>query len=294
MFALVSALMPRKGRRSLWFAVFLCLTSMSIVQSAVSLSVPVIVEFGVISTSSLRLCWAAGVLCLLIRPPMRQYTKAQWQAALMLGCSMALMTVTFFMAVERLPQHLAVALEFCGPLTVAALGVKGWRALLWPLLAAIGIVLLVWTGAHLEADVDPLGVVFAFVAATGWAGYIVMMKKVGHAFPGFQGLATSLLVAALVSLPFAVVEVGTLAFPWEQLAWTAGLAVMLPLVPYLLEMSALRRLPAAAFGVLMSLEPAAGAIAGWLILGQMMDGNQILGTLLVIIASIGVVRASAG
>ncbi len=275
-------------------AVVLSLAAMASVQSGVSLSVPVIHEYGVLSTSSLRLCWAAVVLALVVRPPLHRYTRAQWRAALMLGAGMAVMTLTFFLAVERLPQHLAVALEFCGPLAVAVAGVRGARALAWPLLAAAGIVLLLWGDAHGASGADPAGVAFALLAAAGWATYIVMMKRVGTAFGGMQGLSVSLLVAAALALPLGILEAGTLRFPDGQLLWTAGLAVLVPLVPYMLEITALRRLSAAAFGVLMSLEPAVGALSGWIILGQAMTGAQVLGTFLVVCASVGAVRQGGG
>ncbi len=272
-------------------AVGLAVAAMISVQTGVSLAVPVIQDYGPLSTSSLRLCWAALVLLIFVRPPLHRFSVAQWRAALVLGAGMAVMTLAFFLAIERLPQHLTVALEFCGPLMVAALGVRGWRALAWPLLAAVGILMLAWGDAHAQSGADPIGIAFALLAATGWGVYIVMMKKVGHAFPGLQGLAVSLLVAALLSLPFAVAESGSALFPGRQLVLTAGLAVLVPLVPYILEIQALRRLPAAAFGVLMSLEPAIGALSGWMILGQGMGAGQMLGVGLVVAASVGVVRA---
>jgi inner membrane transporter RhtA len=270
----------------------MAVASMASVQMGVSLAVPVLRDYGPLSTSSLRLCWAAVALLLWVRPPLHRLSAAQWRAALLLGAGMTVMTLAFFLAIERLPQHLTVALEFCGPLAVAAFGVRGWRALAWPLLAAGGILLLAWGDAHEGAGADPVGLGFALLAAAGWATYIVMMKRVGHGFPGLQGLSVSLLVAAVLSLPFAAAEAGGLHFPGRQLLLTAGLAVLVPLVPYILEIQSLRRLPAAAFGVLMSLEPAIGALSGWLILGQGMDGGQMLGVALVVAASIGVVRAA--
>lgn len=277
--------LPGGGRA---LAVGLAIAAMISVQTGVSLAVPVIRDYGPLSTSSLRLCWAALVLLVFVRPPLHRFGAAQWRAALALGTGMMVMTLAFFLAIERLPQHLTVALEFCGPLTVAAVGTRGRRALAWPLLAAAGIALLAWGDARAPVGADPVGIAFALLAATGWAVYIVMMKKIGHAFPGLQGLAASLLAAAVLSLPFAVAEAGTVLFPGRQLALTAGLAVLVPLVPYILEMQALRRLPAASFGVLMSLEPAIGAISGWIILGQGMDAGQMLGVALVVAASVGV------
>lgn len=283
----------RTGRRTAMLAVGMAVASMTSVQSGVSLSVPVMSDYGVLSTSGLRLCWASLVLLLIARPPLHRFTGVQWRAALLLGCAMATMTLSFFMALDRLPQHLAVALEFCGPLSVAALGVRGWRALAWPLLAAAGILLLVLGDVDVSGAVDVMGIGFALLAAVGWGVYIVKMKSVGQAFRGFQGIAVSSLVAAVISLPFSAAEIGSLMFPWRQLLWTAGLAVFSPLASYILEMLSLRRLPSATFGVLMSMEPAIGACAGWIILGQWMTAGQMLGTALVVAASVGVVRAAA-
>lgn len=281
------------GRRAALVAVGMAVASMTSVQSGVALSVPVMADYGVISTSGLRLCWASLVLLLIARPPLHRLTWTQWRAAILLGCAMVTMTLSFFMALNRLPQHLAVALEFCGPLSVAALGVRGWRALAWPLLAAAGILLLVTGDAGPSGAVDLTGIGFALLAAAGWGVYIVMMKSVGQAFRGFQGIAVSSLVAAIISLPFSAAEVGSLVLPWQQLLWAAGLAILSPLASYILEMLSLRRLPSPTFGVLMSMEPAIGACAGWLILGQWMTAGQMLGTALVVAASIGVVRAAA-
>lgn len=285
---------PRSAARpgsGIGLAVCLAVAAMVSVQTGVSLAVPVIHDYGALSTSSLRLCWAALALMLFVRPPLHRYDAAQWRAALILGAAMAIMSLAFFLAIKRLPQHLTVALEFCGPLAVAALGARGWRALAWPLLAAIGIGLLVQGDARLPGGADPVGIAFALLAAAGWGGYIIMMKKIGPVFPGLQGLTVSLTVAALLSLPFAVIETGPALFPWEQLVFTVGLAVLVPLIPYILEIIALRRMPAAMFGVLMSLEPAVGATTGWVFLGQGMSISQMLGTGLVVAASIGVVRA---
>ncbi|MFT0532609.1 EamA family transporter [Castellaniella hirudinis] len=287
-----AAAAPRPAGHGRWLAVGLAVAAMVSVQVGVSLAVPVIADYGPLSTSALRIAWAAVLLCLWVRPPLHRFSASQWRATWVLGAGMAVMSLAFFLALERLPQHLTVALEFCGPLAVATWGVPGRRALLWPLLAGLGIVLLVWGDAHAGQGADPIGIGFALFAAGGWAVYIIMMKRVGQGFPGLQGLAASLLAAAVLSLPFAVAESGTVLFDGRQLALTAGLAVLVPLVPYILEIQALRRLPAAVFGVLMSLEPAIGALAGWRILGQGMGPGQMLGVGLVVAASIGVVRAA--
>lgn len=282
-------LSPTAQRRSVWLALLMTLVSIAVVQTGVSLSVPVIHEYGVLSTSNLRLCWASLVLVLIVRPPMHRYTWTQWRAAFILGAAMSTMTFGFFIAVQTLPQHLTVAIEFCGPLMVAAWGARqAWWALIWPLLAAVGIGLLLSGDMAQGGKIDLFGITFALVAAIGWGMYIIMMKRVGTVFKGLEGLTTSLVVAVVLTFPLALIETGGV-FPPLQLGYTAGLAILIPLAPYVLEMGALRRLPASVFGILMSLEPAAGALAGWIILSQSMSFAQVVGVSLVICASLGVI-----
>lgn len=268
------------------FPVVLTLLSMSSVQFGAALSAPVMSAYGSVMTTWLRLCWAALALVLIVRPPLRSYTGSHWRAAGALGAAMACMTLCFFAAIQRIPLGLAVAIDFLGPLCVATFSVRQARALLWPLLALSGVLLLAhdksgWSG-------EPVGVLLACGAALGWGSYIVLMKKVGAAFQGMEGLSTSLLVAAVLVAPFGLSQ-GIGRLTPAGVAATAGLAMLVPLLPYWLEMIALRRMTASSFGVLMSLEPAIGALAGFVVLHQPMTGLQMIGTLLVVCASAGAV-----
>jgi inner membrane transporter RhtA len=259
------------------------------VQFGAALSAPTMATYGSLSTTWLRLCWAALVLALLVRPRFRSYSRAHWTAAGVLGAAMAGMTLCFFAALQRIPLGLAVAIDFLGPLAVATFAVRRARALLWPALAIAGVILLSrdragWIG-------EPLGVLLACCAALGWGTYIVLMKKTGTLFAGLEGLSVSLIAAALVATPFGVAQSG-LHIATGQLAATAGLALLVPLLPYALEMVALRHLPAASFGILMSVEPAIGALAGFVVLHQPMGVLQLAGTLLVVTASVGAVVAT--
>lgn len=268
------------GRVSL--AIAFCLLSMTSVQFGAALSKPAMQDLGAFGATWLRLCWAAAFLLLLVRPPFLSYTRSQWLSAITLGATMAMMTLCFFAAIERIPLGLAVAIEFLGPLTVAAiLGGRGWR-LLFPAIAAAGVLCLSWDGTAWMADTR--GLLFAFGAAIGWGGYIVLMKHAGQRFKGLEGLAVSLLFAAVVATPFGFRQVQS-GFSTHMLLVTAGLAVLVPLLPYALEFMALRRLQPSTFGILMSLEPAMGAGAGLVILGQVLSLNQIFGVVLVMIAS---------
>ncbi len=261
----------------------MCLLSMSSVQFGSALSAPAISAYGPAGTTWMRLAWAALMLLVIVRPPVFRYSWHQWKTAITLGACMAGMTLCFFAAIERIPLGLAVAIDFLGPLLVAtfAFGI-GWR-LVWPLIAGFGVLLLAHDGEGWVGE--PIGILFAFGAATGWGLYIILMKKAGTVFQGLQGLAMSLLVAAIVATPFGLMDLPRLT--GEGVIAIAGLAILVPLLPYALEMIALRRMSTASFGILMSLEPALGAIAGFVVLSQPMTALQIGGTLLVVAASAG-------
>lgn len=278
------------GNAGLFAGVLLCLASMSSIQFGAAFSATAIDAYGPSTTTFLRLVMAAAVLALIVRPPMRSYSREQWTSALALGATMAAMTLCFFAAIDRVPLGLVVAIEFLGPLAVATWGLGGWR-LVWPFAAFIGVVLLSHDGEGWIGD--PVGVLFACGAGVGWGTYIVLMKKSGKLFKGLEGLSMSLIVAAVAAAPFGLARAHEAMSP-EGLGMMLGLALLVPLVPYALEMIALRRMPMSAFGILMSLEPALGALAGFLVLSQPMTPFQMLGTALVVAASAGVTSGGNG
>lgn len=268
----------------------MCLMSMSSIQFGAALSAPAIATFGPAGASWLRLVFAALILAVAIRPPVLSYSRAQWISALVLGATTALMTISFFSAIQRIPLGLAVAIDFLGPLSVATLGYGlSWR-LIWPAVAAMGVLFLAYNGEAWVGNIG--GVLFACGAATGWAIYILLTKRIGVAFKGFEGLSMSLMIAAIVATPFGFAS-AVPALDWHGLAEMAGLALLVPLLPYALEITALRRMPTASFGILMSLEPAIGALAGFVILSQPMTVLQMTGTALVVAASAGATFSSA-
>ena len=282
------AILPR-SRHAATVAILLAVGSMCSVQFGAALTTPVMAAHGSLSTTWLRLCWAALALALVVRPPLHRYSRERWLAAIALGAAMAGMTLCFFAALRHLPLGLAVAIDFLGPLGVAAIAMPRGRVLAWPALAAVGVWLLARQGGAWTAD--GRGLLLAFAAACGWGSYIVLMKNVGRLFDGLEGLSVSLIVAALVAAPFGLAESGG-HLPMTQVVAAAGLALLIPLIPYVLEMIALRRLSTGTFGILMSAEPAIGAIAGAIVLHQAMTPWQCMGTVLVVAASVGVVLAS--
>jgi inner membrane transporter RhtA len=207
-------------------------------------------------------------------------------ACVLLGVVTAALTLLFMAAVARLPLGTASALEFLGPLGVAVARGRG-RGMVWPLLAAIGVVLLTepWSG-----HVDLVGVGFALAAATCWALYILLTQRVGDEVAGLRGLAISMPVAGIVATavvgPFVISHL-----TWQVLLLGLGLAVLLPVVPFSLELLALRRLTTGAFGTLMSLEPAIAVLIGLLALHQVPGATAVIGIAFVVVAGIGAQRS---
>jgi inner membrane transporter RhtA len=268
--------------------------SMTCVQIGLALSVPLFGQLGPLGTVWLRLAWASLILLAAVRPRPWRFRRRILLAAIALGVATGGVTMLFMAAVARMPLGTASALEFLGPLGVAVARAKsgqhsGRRRLLWPGLAAVGVLVLThpWQGGS-----SALGVVFALGAAVCWAAYILLTQAVGDEVAGLEGLAVSIPVAALVSTPFAAPEIGKALTPHLLLAGL-GLALLLPVIPFGLEMYALRRLTTAAFGTLMCLEPALALLAGLALLGQVPGLWALAGVALVVVAGLGAVRTGA-
>jgi inner membrane transporter RhtA len=261
------------------------------VQTGIALSTPLFPSLGVAGTTSLRMIAAALVLLAWVRPRLRGRSRQALLSAALLGLASAGMTLLFADAVHRLPMGTAATIEFLGPLAVALLFSRRIGHVLWALLAGAGVLLLTLIGSPHGVALDPQGLASAFGAAACLAGYILLTQRVGRAFEGFDGLALSITVAALVLAPFGLGHAWQgLAHsprPWLLLLGVVGVALLFPVVPYLLEMSALRRLPERVFSVIASLEPAVSALIGLVVLGQHLGGVQLLGIACVIVASAG-------
>ncbi len=250
-----------------------------------ALSRPVMDEIGVVGTAWLRLAWAALFLAILARPKLRLYGRAQWRAAIGLGLITAGMTLAYFAAVDRVPMGLATAIDYLGPLAVAIGGLRRGRDLLWAALALVGVLFVLRNETGWAAD--PVGAGCAALSAVGWAGYIILTKKVGALFSGMEGLSIAMIVAAMALAPLGLSEAAALT-P-KAILETAGLAILAPLTTFSLEMISLRRMAMRTFGILMSVEPAFSALAGYLVLGQVLAPLQLLGILSVTVASVGAV-----
>lgn len=256
--------------------------SMLSVQLGAALAVPVMAAIGPAMTTALRLLWAGILLAIIVRPRFGAITVRQWLVGSLLGLVIAGLTLSYFVAISRIPMGPATAIEFLGPLGVALLGTRRFQHLILAAVAAIGVMLL--TREESQWSVDLVGVGFAAAAGCGWAAYILLMKRVGTSFPGLQGLSIAVLVAAVAAAAVSfVVRENSLTF--TPLLYTIGLALLTPLLPYALEMMALRRMSTRAFGIFMSMEPAISAILGYAILSQHLTLRQICGITCVVVAS---------
>ena len=235
----------------------------------------------------LRVGLAAIALLLLWRPRWTADTQNHWWLLARFGAALSMMNFSFYLAIERLPIGIAVAIEFVGPLGLAAFQSRRWIDGLWVVLAAIGIILLTPWGGF---EVDPLGIVFALIAATCWVAYIVFSAQTGQALPGGQGLAWAMAMGAVILLPIAIVGAGTKVFNPGLIGLGLGLALLSSVIPYSCELEALRSLPVYVFGILLSLEPVAAAITGWLVLGEVLTVRAMVAIVLVSIAAAGVSR----
>jgi inner membrane transporter RhtA len=229
------------------------------------------------------------VLMAIWRPRLSGHGRRDVILILLFGAALAGMNGTFYAALDRIPLGVAVTFEFVGPLSVAVFGSRSRLDVVWVVLAAGGIVLLSNFGG---ADLDGLGVALALIAGGFWAAYILLSARVGQAFAGGDGLALAMLVAVVPLAPLGVAEGGTDLLVVWILAAGFAVAMLSSAIPYTLELEALRRLPANVFGVLMSLEPALAATAGFIVLGEDLAAREVVAILLVVAASAGAARGA--
>lgn len=235
-------------------------------------------------TASVRIGFSALILFAAVRPDLRRLTLSQWKAVIPYGIVLGAMNLLFYCALERIPLGLAVTLEFVGPLGLALMGARRALDFLWVLLAGFGIALIApWNGE----GIDLLGLIFALLAGVCWAIYILLSQKAGVQLPGQLAVTVGMMFAALAVLPVGIAEGNLPAMTPYLLLLSITLAVFSSVLPFSLEMQALRSLPSRTFSILMSLEPAAAALAGWLLIGEHLEFGQWMAVLCIVIASCG-------
>jgi len=241
-------------------------------------------------TVLLRTLLAAMILALLWRPEVRGRSREEWLLVAAFGFCLAGMNYAFYAALDRIPLGVAVTFEFVGPLGVAVFGSRRPLDLLWVVLAGAGILLLADPGGGF----DGVGVALALLAGAFWAAYILVSARMGKAIPGQSGLALAMVVASALVLPFGIAEGGADLLDPLVLLIGLGVAILSSAIPYSLEFEALRRLPAGVFGVLMSLEPAMAALAGFVVLSEVLGARELAAVGLVVVASAGAARGASG
>ncbi len=270
---------------SVTLPVLLLLAAMFSIQVGASMAKSLFPVVGALGATSLRLGFGTLLLWLVLRPWRMPWRTLPWKMLLGYGVSLGVMNTLFYLALQTVPLGIAIALEFTGPLGLALLGARRPRDVAWVALAVAGLLLLVPWSSQQEA-LDPLGVAYALGAGLCWALYIVFGQKAG-AEHGPQAVALGAAIAALVAVPWGVLESGMDLLAPALLPMGIGVAVLSMALPYSLEMMALTRLPTSTFGMLMSLEPAIGALCGFVFLHEHLGILQWLAILAVVIASAG-------
>jgi inner membrane transporter RhtA len=270
--------------------IVLVLSGITSIQFGAAVAATLFDDLGPAGTSVLRLTWAAVILMALSRPRVRGRPARDLKLVALFGVTLGGMNLCFYEALDRIPLGVAVTIEFAGPLGVAVATSRRRLDLVWAALAAVGIVLL---SNPFGAGLDTVGLILILAAAGCWAAYILIAQRATASYEASEGLALAMVVAAVVPLIPGIAEAGGTLLEPQWLALGACVALASSVIPYSLETEALRRLPTAVFGVLMSIEPAVAALAGFLVLGQSLGARELVAMALVVVASIGSSRSAA-
>jgi inner membrane transporter RhtA len=267
----------------------LVITGIASVQIGAAFAVKLFDDLGPSGTVLLRVAFAALILLAIWRPNWRAYSGSELRLAAIFGLTLAFMNLSFYEALNHIHLGVAVTIEFIGPLAVVLAGTRTKLDLLWAVFAATGVALL---GGVSGANAT--GVFFAALAGAFWATYILVNARAGRVFPGGDGLAIAMTIAVIPLIPFGIGDAGSNLLEPRLLAVGLAVAVLSSVIPYSVEVEALRRLKPSVFGVLMSLEPAMAALAGFIVLSQDLSALDVVAMGLVITASIGATRHSRG
>jgi inner membrane transporter RhtA len=243
---------------------------------------------GPAGTVFVRVGFGALILLAIAWPRRLRTVTGHWRSVVLFGLIIAGMNLCFYESIARIPLGIAVTIEFLGPLGVAVAGSRKVLDFVWVAMAATGVALLSLTGGQATL----VGVLFALGAAVGWACYILINQRVGRVVPGASGLAFALAIGAVALAPFGLVGAGAHLLNFRNLGVGLVVAILSTAIPFSLEFAALRRLSSQVFGILMSLEPAVGAAAGFVLLGQRLSIRDLFAILLVIAASAGATLAA--
>jgi len=261
------------------------------VQCGAALATRLFAQVGPAGAVTLRLALAAVLLAATARPRARRLgamRPADLGVAVAFGVVLAAMNLCFYEAIARIPLGVAVTVEFAGPLAVTIGGSRRRSDLVWAVLAGAGVFLL--AGGHLlggSGRLDPAGVGLALLAGAFWAGYILLSAQTGRRFGGTTGLSVAMVAAAVAIVPVGAAAAGAALLRPAVLALGLLVAVLSSVIPYSLELAALRRVTPRAFGILLSMDPAIAALVGLVVLGQHLTVTEVAALLAVVAANAG-------
>ncbi len=278
--------MTLPGRPLAGHPVALVLLAVVSVQFGGALAATLLPVVGVVGSVALRLVLATAILWLFVRPRVRGRSAADWSVVGLFAVALTTMNLAFYGSLARLPIGVAVTIEFLGPLALAAVLSRRARDGAAVVAALVGVTLISGALTTPWAELDVVGILLAASAGACWAAYIVLSRRTGARFEGLDGIAICMALGAVVMLPVGLFTAGTQLWSADVLLRGLGIALLSSAVPYSLELLALRRLRSGTFGVLLSLEPAAAALAGLLVLGQVLSPSQLVGMVLVVAASV--------
>jgi inner membrane transporter RhtA len=267
----------------------LVLVGIATVQIGAAFAIKLFDDLGPAGTVLLRVAFAALILLAIWRPSWRSHSAGELRLAALFGLTLAFMNLSFYQALNHIHLGIAVTIEFLGPLAVVLITTRSRLDLVWAALAAAGVALL---GGVSGANAT--GVFFALLAAFFWATYILVNARVGRVFQRGDGLAIAMTIGVLPLIPFGIADAGSDLLDPRLLALGLGVALLSSVIPYTLEVEALRRMRPSVFGVLMSLEPGVAALAGFVALGQDLSALDVLAIAFVVVASIGATRGASG
>ena len=279
-----------KWRASTLFPIALLLLAMVSVQAGAAIAKTLFPLVGPIGMVAVRIAFGTLILALVLRPWRAKFKARSWQPLAIYGVSLGVMNMLYYLALSRVPLGIAVALEFTGPLAVAVLASRRMIDFCWIALAAAGLVLLLPIA---QAGIDPVGAVLALGAGVCWGLYIVFGQKTGADY-GAQGVAIGSVISAVIAVPIGLITAHSALFSAAVILPGIGVAALSTALPYTLEMIALTRMPARTFGVLMSIEPAIGALFGAAYLNERLTFTQWAAIGLIIAASVGTTASAHG
>ncbi len=254
------------------------------VQGGAAIAKSIFPTLGAPTTASLRIGLSALFLLLIFRPNIKKLTPAQWRSVIPFGLCLGAMNLVFYLSIERIPVGLGVTLEFIGPLILAVVSSQRRSDFFWIFLAAVGIALIAPWNAQ---NIDPFGAFLALLAGGFWVGYILLGGKISKIMDGKEAVTVGMIFASLLVVPFGIMSGGFENFKIEMIVAVSALALLSSAIPFLLEMKALKVLPASTFSILMSMEPAIAALSALIFLGEHLIVTEWLAIALVMLASAG-------